>query len=139
MKTDFPMVRAMPFYLIIQSTLMLSTILEFPVYMLAYQAAYILVTPWVVLWLFLTSAGLVLGISALTRRIWKQNLETTQRLKLAGGYLLGALAGFVALGIRFFPVAPRLYFIFVGAFALVLALAFAINKARSMRQGEWFP
>lgn len=139
MKTDFPMGRAMPFYLIIQVTLMLSTFLEFPVYMLAYRAGYALVTPWVVLWLFLTTVGLVFGISILARRIWKQNLETAQRLKLAGGYLLGALAGLVALGIRFMPVIPRTYFYFVGAFTLLLVLVFIIYKFRSVRQEELFP
>lgn len=139
MKTDFPMVRVMPFYLIIQATLMLSTFLEFPVYMLAYRAGYTLVTPWVVLWLFLTVVGLVFGISALARRTWKQNLETAQRLKLAGGYLLGALAGLVALGIRFMPVTPRTYFYFVGAFTFLLALVLLIHKFHSVRQEELFP
>lgn len=139
MKTEFPMVRVMPFYLTIQATLMLSTFLEFPVYMLAYRAGYTLVTPWVVLWFFLTAVGLVFGISALARRAWKQNLESAQRMKLAGGYLLGALVGLVALGIRFMPITPHTYFYFVGAFALLLVLGFTIYKFRSMRQEELFP
>ena len=138
MKTAFTIVRAMPFYLIIQATMMLSTFLEFPVYMLAYRAGYTLVTPWVVLWLLLTATGLVFGVSALIRRALKQTLEAAQRLKLAGGYLLGALAGLVALGIRFMPVTPNMYFYFLGAFTLLLALIFAY-KFRSVRQEELFP
>jgi hypothetical protein len=139
MKADFPMVGAMPFYLVIQAVLMTSTFLEFPVYMLAYRAGSTPVTPWVVLLLFLTAAGLVFGVSALARRTWKVNLDAAQRLKLSGGYFLGALAGLVAFGIRFMPVIPRMYFYFVGAFALLLALVFVIFKRRSVRQEELFP
>lgn len=139
MKTDFPIVRTMPYYLIVQATLMLTTFLEFPVYMLAYRAGYALVTPWVVLCLILTAAGLVFGISTLVRKTWKYNLETAQRLKLAGGYLLGTLTGLVSFGIRFMPLTPRTYFYFVGALALLLALGIIIFKYRSVRQEELFP
>lgn len=139
MKTDFPMVRALPFYLIVQATLMLSTFLEFPVYMMAYRAGYAIITPWVVLWLLLIIVGLVFGISALALRAWKQNLDIAHRLKLAGGYFLGALAGFVALGIRFLQIMPSTYFYFVGTLALLMALVFITYKLRSVRKEELFP
>ncbi len=139
MKNAVPMFRAMPFYLVIQATLMISTFLDFPVYMLADRSGSTPVTPWVVLLLFLTISGLVLGISALARRAWMLNLGEAQRLKLSGGYFLGALAGLVAFGIRFMPVLPRTYFYYVGAFALILALAFIIYRFRSARQEELFP
>jgi hypothetical protein len=139
MKPDLPMVRAMPFYLTIQATLMLSALLEFPVYMLEYQDHnWMMITPMTVVWIFLTITGLVFGVSALIRRVWMQTLETTQRLNLAGGYLLGAMAGMVALGIRF-PIIPPTYFYCVGALALILAIAYFLGKRRLARQEELFP
>jgi hypothetical protein len=93
----------------------------------------------VVLLVFLIAAGLVFGVSVLVRRAWKQSLEAAQRLKLSGGYLLGALLGSVAFGIRFIPVIPRTYFFWVGAFALLLPLVFIVYKVRSVRQEELFP
>ena len=140
MKPDLPLVRAMPFYLAIQATLMLSALLEFPVYMLEYQAYHwMTITPWIVVWLVLTISGLVFGFSVLIRRMWKQTLEVAQRLNLAGGYLLGALAGLTALGIRFQPIIWHTYFYFVGAFALILAFAYYLGKRRFTKQEELFP
>jgi len=140
MKPDSPLVRAMPFYLTVQATLLLSVLLEFPVYMLEYQDHnWMTFTPMTVVWIFLTVSGLVFGASFLVRRAWKQTLEAAQRLDLAGAYLLGALAGMVALGIRFMPLIPHLYFYFVGALTLLLAFAYFLAKRRSTKPEELFP
>jgi hypothetical protein len=140
MKNELPMVRAMPFYLVIQATLMFTAFLDFPAYMLAFRAGNTaLVTPWVVMLIFLIIIGLVFGISALALRSWRQNLDAAQRLKLVGGYFLGALAGFVAFGLRLMQVMPNAYFYFVGALTLLLILAFIVFRVQSARKEELFP
>jgi len=140
MKTDLTVVRAMPFYLTVQATLLLSALLEFPVYMLEYQDHnWMTITPMTVVWIFLTVSGLVFGISFLVRRAWKQTLEAAQRLDLAGGYLLGALVGMAALGIRFMPLISHWYFYCVGALTLLLAFAYFFAKRRSAKPEELFP
>jgi hypothetical protein len=138
MKTDFMMVRTMPYYLTIQATVMVATFLEFPAYFTAYRANnFVLFTPWLGVWMLLTVVGLVFGTSAIVRQELKRKLEPAQRLKLAGGYWLGTLAGLLGLGIRFMPLTSGAYFYLMGALALVLVFIFWKN--RPARQEELFP
>ncbi len=140
MKAEFKLLQALPPYLAVQGAVLVTTFLDFPVYTESYRANhYMTVTPWAGAWLVLVLFGLVFGVSALVRKGWRKDLKENEHWKLAAGYLLGALAGFVTLGIRFMPALPGGYFYFVGALLLLLAGAFAFYKVRAARREELFP
>jgi hypothetical protein len=139
MKTDFPMARWLPYYLTIQITLMLSAVLDLPIFMRAAQAEYTLVTPWVVLCVILVVIGLVFGFSALVTAIRKPISAETSWMKLTGGYWIGMLPGLVALGIHFMNWMPLSYYYFIGGLMGLLALLIIGVKARIFRREELFP
>ncbi len=135
MKRETHGAQALPFYLAIQATILVMTFLDSPVYIANYHFShYLQVTPWALPWLVLLIFGLVFGISALVRKDVEGN-----RQKVAAGYLLGVLAGFVTLGIRFMPVLPREYFYVLGALTLLYLSAYFAFRMRVGRNEELFP
>lgn len=125
-----------PFYLAIQGTILVTTFLDFPVYVMENHLAHnMAVTPWVVAWLMLTITGMVFGISALLRQARFEG----PTWKVSGSYLTGALVGFVTLGIRFMPLIHREYFFSVGLLTLALVAAFTVVKLCWTRKEELFP
>jgi hypothetical protein len=139
MKTGSPMARWLPYYLTIQITLMLSAVLDLPIFMRAGQAEYTLVTPWVVLCALLVVIGLVFGFSGLATAFRKPISTETQWMKLAGGYWIGMLPGLIALGIHFLNWMPLSYYYFIGGLTGLLALLIIGVKARIFRREELFP
>lgn len=139
MKTDFPMARWLPYYLTIQITLMLSAVLDLPIFMRAAQAEYTLVTPWVVLCVILVVIGLVFGFSALVTAFRKPISDQSQWMKLAGGYWIGMLPGLVAMGIHFMNWMPLSFYYFIGGLTGLLALLLIGVKTRIFRREELFP
>lgn len=140
MKAEFKLAVVLPPYLAAQGAILVTTFLDFPVYFESYRANhYMTVTPWAGAWIVLTFFGLVFGVSALVRKGWRKDLKENEHLKLAAGYLLGALAGFVTLGVRFLPALPRGYFYAVGAILLLSVVALGIGKARTGQREELFP
>jgi len=129
-----------PVYLGIQAATLLLTFLDSPVYLEAYQLhGNLSIGGWAVGWLALTGFGLVAGLLLLFGKGWRAVFEPAERIKLAGGYLAGAVAGLLALGLRFMPLMPPEYFFAVGGLAVAMALAYLIWVRRRARVDEIFP
>ena len=58
---------------------------------------------------------------------------------MAGGYLLGAIAGLLTLGIRFMQVIPPAYFWVTGGLVLLLAAGDLVWNRRQPSADEMFP
>jgi hypothetical protein len=134
------LVKALPIYLGVQAVTLLMTFLDTPAYLDAYQENHNMpVTGWIAFWLLLFAFGLTTGILLLISKTWKIEFSQTERGKLAGGYLLGAIAGLLTLGLRFMPVMPYQYFFVIGGLALVLALVYILWIRRRSHLDEIFP
>jgi hypothetical protein len=133
-------VGALPIYLGIQAAILLTTFLDFPVYMDAYQAnRYLTVGGWVGLWFVLAFFGLSGGVILLIGRTWKTVLSEKERAKLVSGYFLGAIAGLLTLGLRFMPVMSATYFYVIGGLVVLLGAVYLIWTRRQTKLEEIFP
>jgi hypothetical protein len=134
------LVKALPIYLAVQVMTLLITYLEFPVYMEAYQAHQMMtVSGWVGIWFALVTFGAATGLTLLINKTWKSIFSERERSKLVTGYFLGVTAGLLALGLRFMPVMPVLYFYIVGGVILLLVLACILWSRRQSQLDEIFP
>ena len=132
--------QALPLYLSAQATLLLAAFLDNPAYTQEYLDQHnLLITPWIGLWFVLALFGLATGLILLVSQTWRATLDAGQRVQWAAGYLLGALAGCLALGLRFMPVLPPEYFYTIGGLAVLGAAAYLLWRRRFPREEEIFP
>lgn len=132
--------RVMLTYLSVQAALLAATYLDSPIYVQTYLASGDLpVTPWLGLWFLLAIFGLITGLLLLAGPAWRRVLDEAARVKLAAGYLLGALAGLLTLGLRFMPVMPPEYFLVLAGLLLLGGVGYAIWRRRQPRLDEIFP
>ncbi len=132
--------QALPVYLGMQGITLLFTYLDFQVYMESYLAQHTLtVTAWLGAWFILLILGLSACLILVAGKGWRTVLDERLRIKMAGGYLLGAIAGLLALGIRFMPLMPPAYFAVIGGLALFLAAGYLVWNKRQPSSDEMFP
>ena len=133
------LVKALPIYLAAQVTLLLMTFLDSPVYMETYQANHNLtISGWIGAWFLLVTVGLATGLILGISKTWNTVFSARERVKLVAGYLLGAIAGLLTLGVRFMPILPLEYFYFIGGFALLLVLFYLVwNKFQPKSDEIW--
>ncbi|HEX7567904.1 MAG TPA: hypothetical protein VF355_05000 [Anaerolineaceae bacterium] len=132
--------KVLPIYLGAQVTILLMTFLDFPVYMETYQANHnMTVSAWMGAWFLLVTFGLTIGIILLISKTWKMVFSERERVKLVAGYLLGAIAGLLTLGVRFMPIMPSQYFYLVGGFGLLSIIAYIVWNKRQSKFDEIFP
>ena len=132
--------KILPIYLAVQGVTLLMTLLDYPVYLEAYQANQNLsVSLWLGGWFVLEIFGISIGLILWISKTWKMVFTERERDKLVAGYFLGAIAGLFTLGLRFLPVISRSYFTMVGVLALFLAVVYFIRNRRPAPVEEMFP
>lgn len=132
------LVKALPFYLVVQGVVLLITLLDLPVYQQAYQTSQtLLVTGWFGVWLVLLVHGLGMVVLLLTGPNWKVMFAPEEWTKLVAGHSAGVLAGLISLGLRFSPFLGAGYFLWVAGLAVLLAGMYWAWRRR--RVGEIFP
>ncbi len=132
--------RALPMYLAAQAITVLFTSLDAPLYMEVYRANHFFtVNGWVGAWFVLVILGMTNAVFLLARKSWRILFDERARVKLALGYFLGGLTGLLTLGIRFTPLVPPQYFVWVGGLALLAVGAYLIWVKRVLKGEELFP
>lgn len=132
--------QVLPVYLGVQGITLLLTYLETPVYLEAYGRQHSLtVSGWVGAWFILVLIGLATGLILLIRKAWRTVLDEETRVKLAGGYLLGGIAGLLTLGLRFMAIMPPAYFAVTGGLAVLLVVSYLVWNRRQPSTDEMFP
>jgi hypothetical protein len=133
------MVKMLPCYLAVQVVTLLLTFMDFGVYYEAYRArGYVIAGGWLGVWAALLVAGLGSAVYLLISRTGKA-IELRLRMKLAGGYWLGSLAGLLALGLRFLPIFFPGYFWSIFALLAVSGAAYAAWNRRPRLDEDMFP
>ncbi len=132
--------KALPMYLAAQAITLLFTSLDTPLYTEVYRVNHVFtVNGWVGAWFVLVIFGLANAVFLLVRKSWRELFDERARARLALGYFLGGLAGLLTLGIRFTPIVPLEYSIWVGGLALLSIAAYLAWNRRLHGVEELFP
>jgi hypothetical protein len=129
--------KALPYYLTIQITILIVTILQLSSTIAAYrQMGFQPIDGWIALWFVLEIFGISIMMILWFIKQWK-SMPKELKINLTFGYFAGVWVGFVSL-IYHYPIAP-LYSLITAGLGIVWLVMFVLLRKKKDRPEEIFP
>ena len=129
--------QAVPFYIVVQLTLLAIALVELPTLLYLYQQQGIIsMDGWIGLWAVLEIFGLSIGLILLVSRYWRQ-LALKERINPIFGFFLGSWIGMVAF-LFHIPTKTSVSFLTAGL-GIAMLVAFLVVRRGFGKPEEIFP